>query len=60
MDDKLPGLQAARAIAALTVAYFHSYIALRIFTRDVHTGPFFKEWGFWVLTFFAISGSVSA
>ncbi len=31
MSDKLERLQAARAIAALSVAYFHSYIALRAF-----------------------------
>jgi exopolysaccharide production protein ExoZ len=59
-NDKNPGLQAARAIAALSVAYFHSYIALRIFPESgQHQIPFLKEWGFLgVNFFFAISGYV--
>ncbi|WMT75802.1 acyltransferase [Bradyrhizobium sp. Ash2021] len=57
---KLEGLQAARAIAALSVAYFHSYVALRGFPEDAqHPIPFLKAWGFLgVDFFFAISGFV--
>ncbi|MCS3896128.1 peptidoglycan/LPS O-acetylase OafA/YrhL [Bradyrhizobium japonicum USDA 38] len=60
MGHKLEGLQAARAIAALSVAYFHSYVALRAFPELAqHPIPFFKEWGFLgVDFFFAISGYV--
>src|SRR5258708_3982956 len=59
-EVKLEGLQAARAIAALSVAYFHSYIALRGFpeTANVPIGAL-KDWGFLgVDFFFAISGYV--
>ena len=59
-NQKLPGLQAGRAIAALTVAYFHSYIALRAFPElaQMPIGPL-KDWGFLgVNFFFAISGYV--
>ncbi|MCK1595919.1 acyltransferase [Bradyrhizobium sp. 164] len=58
--NKNKGLQAARAIAALSVAYFHSYIALRAFpeSSQVTLWPL-KEWGFFgVNFFFAISGYV--
>jgi exopolysaccharide production protein ExoZ len=54
------GIQLARAIAALTVAYFHSYIALRGFpeSAQVPIGPL-KDWGYLgVDFFFAISGYV--
>jgi exopolysaccharide production protein ExoZ len=59
-EGKNPGLQAARAVAALAVAYFHSYIALRIYPETAqHQIPFLKEWGFLgVNFFFAISGYV--
>jgi peptidoglycan/LPS O-acetylase OafA/YrhL len=59
-EHKLEALQAARAIAALTVAYFHSYVALRAFPETTqHPIPFVKEWGFLgVNFFFAISGYV--
>lgn len=59
-EDKNSGLQAARAVAALAVAYFHSYIALRIFPETAqYQIPFLKEWGFLgVNFFFAISGYV--
>ena len=59
-NERLPGLQAGRAIAALTVAYFHSYIALRAFpeSAQIPIEPL-KEWGFLgVNFFFAISGYV--
>jgi hypothetical protein len=57
---KNQGLQVARALAALCVAYFHSYIALRIFSEGAqHPISFFKDWGFLgVNFFFAISGFV--
>ncbi|MBR0691598.1 acyltransferase [Bradyrhizobium lablabi] len=59
-SGKLEGLQAARAIAALSVAYFHSYVALRAFPEDAqHPIAFLKAWGFLgVDLFFAISGYV--
>jgi exopolysaccharide production protein ExoZ len=38
MERKLPGIQVGRAIAALSVFYFHSYIALGYFDRsNLHT-----------------------
>lgn len=55
------GLQAARAIAALSVAYFHSYIAVRAFFPESAWVPIpgLKEWGFLgVNLFFVISGYV--
>ncbi|WP_407146974.1 acyltransferase family protein [Bradyrhizobium sp. ORS 86] len=59
-QDRLPGLQAGRAIAALSVVYFHSYIALRWFpTGAVHPFPPLAAGGFFgVDFFFAISGYV--
>lgn len=54
------GLQAGRAIAALVVAYYHSYIALRAFpeTAQLPIGPL-KDFGYLgVNLFFAISGYV--
>lgn len=60
MERRLEGLQAARAIAALSVAYFHSYIALRGFpeTAQLPIAPL-KNWGYLgVNFFFAISGYV--
>jgi len=59
-QSKNEGLQAGRAIAALSVAYFHSYIALRAFpeTAQVPIGAL-ANWGFLgVNFFFAISGYV--
>jgi peptidoglycan/LPS O-acetylase OafA/YrhL len=59
-NQRLPGLQAGRAIAALTVAYFHSYIALRAFpeSAQVPIVPL-KDYGYLgVNFFFAISGYV--
>ncbi len=60
-QSKNEGLQAARAIAALSVAYFHSYVAVRgAFPETAWMPiPFLKEWGFLgVNFFFAISGYV--
>lgn len=59
--SKNEGLQAGRAIAALSVAYFHSYVAVRaVFPEDAWAPiPWLKEWGFLgVNFFFAISGYV--
>jgi len=58
--SKNEGLQVARAVAALSVAYFHSYIALRAFpeSAQIPIGPL-KDWGYLgVNLFFAISGYV--
>jgi exopolysaccharide production protein ExoZ len=58
--SKNEGLQVARAFAALSVAYFHSYVALRGFPETAQL-PIedLKEWGFLgVNFFFAISGYV--
>jgi peptidoglycan/LPS O-acetylase OafA/YrhL len=55
------GLQAARAIAALTVAYFHSYVVVRgAFPESAWLPiPWLAKWGFLgVDLFFAISGYV--
>jgi exopolysaccharide production protein ExoZ len=60
-EHKSQGLQAARAIAALAVAYFHSYVALRAsFPETVwHPIPWLIKWGFaGVDFFFVISGYV--
>jgi exopolysaccharide production protein ExoZ len=56
------GLQVGRALAALSVAYFHSYIALRAFPGDsIHPFAPLAEGGFFgVNFFFAISGYVIA
>jgi exopolysaccharide production protein ExoZ len=58
--SKNQGIQAARAIAALTVAYFHSYIALRGFPESAQWPiAALKQWGYLgVDFFFAISGYV--
>ena len=54
------GVQIARALAALSVAYFHSYIAVRAFPESAQLPvAFLKDWGFLgVNFFFAISGYV--
>ncbi|MCK1332004.1 MULTISPECIES: acyltransferase [unclassified Bradyrhizobium] len=60
-EHKLQGLQAARAIAALSVAYFHSYVAVRgaFPESDWLPIPPLARWGFLgVDFFFAISGYV--
>ncbi|QPF88591.1 acyltransferase family protein [Bradyrhizobium commune] len=60
-EHKLEGLQAARAIAALSVAYFHSYVAVRgAFPESAWLPvPVLAKWGFLgVNFFFAISGYV--
>jgi exopolysaccharide production protein ExoZ len=59
-QDKLAGVQVARALAALSVAYFHSYIALRIYPESAqYPIAILKDWGYLgVNFFFAISGYV--
>lgn len=58
--DKLPGLQVARAVAALSIAYFHSWVALVRFPKDtVFPLPILTSYGgLAVDLFFAISGFV--
>lgn len=58
--NKLQGLQAGRALAALSVAYFHSYMLLNGWPQDdVFPIPGLKEHGYLgVNFFFAISGFV--
>jgi peptidoglycan/LPS O-acetylase OafA/YrhL len=57
---KLEGLQAGRALAALTVAYFHSYMIFNGWPQaTVFPIPGLKEHGYLgVNFFFAISGYV--
>lgn len=59
-SQKFDGLQIARAIAALSVAYYHSKSALILFPKDTaHPIPFLSTYGgFGVAFFFAISGFV--
>jgi exopolysaccharide production protein ExoZ len=59
-ESKNAGLQVGRAVAALSVAYFHSYIALRNFQPgSIHPFAPLAEGGFFgVDFFFAISGYV--
>lgn len=61
-NNKIVGLQAARAFAAVTVMYFHSYVAVRAYPEDVlHALPLITEYGFLgVNFFFGISGFVIA
>ena len=60
MQDRLEGLQVARAIAALAVAYFHSYMLLNGWAQDfVFPIHGLKEHGYLSVNFFfAISGFV--
>lgn len=60
-EHKLEGLQAARAIAALSVAYYHSYMSIRTSWPELawHPIPFLRDWGHMgVDFFFAVSGYV--
>jgi exopolysaccharide production protein ExoZ len=59
-QEKLPGLQVARAIAALSIAYFHSWHVSRPFPPGTsYPIPLLSNYG-WVAVdfFFAISGFV--
>jgi exopolysaccharide production protein ExoZ len=59
-QDRLPGLQIARAIAALSIAYFHSWHVTMSFPPGTsYPIPLLKDYG-WVAVdfFFAISGFV--
>lgn len=60
MEQKLPGLQIARAVAALAIAYFHSRNAVLNFPADAaHPIKFLMDnGGYAVEFFFAISGYV--
>lgn len=59
-SKKLPGLQIARAIAALSIVYFHSWTVLDRFPKGTaHPIPLLAEHGWLgVDLFFAISGYV--
>ena len=59
-SSRVNGLQVARAIAALSVAYFHSYVALRSFPESAQIPiELLRKWGFLgVNLFFGISGYV--
>ncbi|SDC38808.1 Peptidoglycan/LPS O-acetylase OafA/YrhL, contains acyltransferase and SGNH-hydrolase domains [Bradyrhizobium brasilense] len=59
-QERLPGLQIARAVAALSIVYFHSWVALTRFPPETsHPIPFLRDHGsFGVDLFFAISGFV--
>lgn len=59
-NNKIAGLQIARAFAALSIAYFHSRIALLSFPADsVHWIPLLEKYAWLgVDFFFAISGYV--
>ncbi len=58
--DRLPGLQVARAVAALSIAYFHSWVALVRFPKDTAFPlPILTSYGALAVDlFFAISGFV--
>ncbi len=58
--DKQVGIQVARAVAALSIVYFHSWVALTRFPKDTaYPIPGLSHYG-WVAVdlFFAISGFV--
>jgi exopolysaccharide production protein ExoZ len=57
-QDRLPGLQVARAIAAPSIAYFHSWVALTRFPKDAaYQLPTLTTYGWLAVdVFFAISG----
>src|ERR1700730_3693489 len=59
-QDRLPGLQVARAIAALSIAYFHSWVTLTRFPKDTaYQLPVLTTYGWLAVdVFFAISGFV--
>jgi exopolysaccharide production protein ExoZ len=59
-QDRLPGLQVARALAALSIAYFHSWVALTRFPKGTaYQLPILtSHGGLAVDVFFAISGFV--
>jgi len=58
--NKIAGIQLARAVAALAVAYFHSKTALAHFPAGGgYPNPFLMQYGFYAVDFFfAISGFV--
>ena len=58
--DKQPGLQVARAVAALGILYFHSWVALVRFAEGrAYQIPIWTDYGYLAVDlFFAISGYV--
>ena len=59
-NNKQAGIQIARAVAALSIAYFHSWHVILSFPADTaYPIPFLKDYGFLAVNFFfAISGYV--
>ena len=59
-NEKQAGIQIARAVAALAIAYYHSWHVTLPFPPDTaHPIPFLKDYGFLAVNFFfAISGYV--
>jgi exopolysaccharide production protein ExoZ len=59
-ETKLPGIQIARSIAALSIVYFHSWTALDRFPKETaYPLPWLSQYGWLgVDLFFAISGFV--
>jgi exopolysaccharide production protein ExoZ len=58
--EKQTGIQVARAVAALSIVYFHSWVALVRFPKDTaYPIPFLTQFGWFAVDlFFAISGFV--
>ena len=59
-NNKQAGIQIARAVAAIGIAYFHSWHVILSFPADsAHPIPLLKDYGFLAVNFFfAISGYV--
>ena len=60
MESKLQGLQVGRAVAAMTIVYFHSWVAITRFPKDTaYQIPGLTSYGHLAVDlFFAISGFV--
>jgi peptidoglycan/LPS O-acetylase OafA/YrhL len=60
VNSKLQGLQVARAVAAMTIVYFHSWVAIARFPKDTaYQIPGLTSYGHLAVDlFFAISGFV--
>jgi peptidoglycan/LPS O-acetylase OafA/YrhL len=58
-SEKVDGIQIARALAALSIVYFHSWVALQHYSTGVHTISVLQKYGHYSINlFFAISGYV--
>jgi peptidoglycan/LPS O-acetylase OafA/YrhL len=60
VESKLQGLQVGRAVAAMTIVYFHSWVAITRFPKDTaYQIPGLTSYGHLAVDlFFAISGFV--